>query len=376
MASTQIPLTVMVFPGTQTLPLFAAQAQGFFARRGLAVELKPAPNSEEQRQGLAAGRYQIVHGAADQCVALVEASKVDAIIVAGGDNGFNHLFVQPDIERLADLRGRTLVADVANTGWSFVLYEILKRHGLGRGDYTIHEAGAPFRRFEAMRDDKTMAAAILNPPFAIHARRAGLKDMGAVVDTVGPYLGTVPYVLRGWAHANADTLAAYLAACIEGLRWVLDPANQAEAVKLTAERLNVPADIAAEIHAAASDPVNGLATDAAFDLEGFKTVLKLRAGFEGRPRRRRKIFRSFIPPAGTRRPLSLTPNKGILAAMSKKPRVVFKLERVAEGDWQIQALHPEEETRYIKGFKTKAEVDEWLNGTRRIDWLRSQGYAK
>ena len=151
MAATQ--LTVMVFPGTQTLPLYAAQAQGFFDRRGLAVELKAAPNSEEQRAGLAAGRYQIVHGAADQCVALVEA-KVDAVIVAGGDNGFNHLFVQPDIARLEDLRGRTLAADVANTGWSFVLYDILKRHGLSRGDYAIHEAGAPFRRFAAMRDDK------------------------------------------------------------------------------------------------------------------------------------------------------------------------------------------------------------------------------
>ena len=32
--------------------------------------------------------------------------------------------------------------------------------------------------------------------------------------------------------------------------------------------------------------------------------------------------------------------------------------------------------RYIKGLKSKAEVDEWLIGTRRIDWLRSQGYAK
>jgi ABC-type nitrate/sulfonate/bicarbonate transport system substrate-binding protein len=275
------PLTVMVFPGTQTLPLFAAQAHGFFARRGLAIELRPAPNSEEQRAGLAAGRYQIVHGAADQCVALVE-TKVDAIIVAGGDNGFNHLFVQPEIDRIADLRGLTLVADVANTGWSFVLYDILKRHGLGRGDFTIHEAGAPFRRFEAMRGDKTMAAAILNPPYAIHARRAGLKDMGAVVDTIGPYLGTVPYVLRAWAGANAETLAAYLAAGVEGLRWVLDPANKAKAIGLTAERLNVPADIAAEIHAVAIDPASGLATDAAFDLEGFKTVLRLRAGFEGR----------------------------------------------------------------------------------------------
>ena len=282
MTSDQTPMNVMAFPGTQTLPLFAAQARGFFARRGLAVDLVPAPNSEEQRKGLADGRYPIVHGAADQCVALVEASKVDAIVVAGGDNGFNHLFVQPEIARIADLRGRTLVADVANTGWSFVLYEILKQHGLGRGNYMIQEAGAPFRRFRAMRDDKTMAAAILNPPYAIHARRAGLKDMGPVVGTIGPYLGTVPYVLRGWAEANADTLTAYLAACIEGLRWVLDPANKAEAVRLAAKRLNLPADIAAEMVAAATDPVFGLAKDAAFDLEGFKTVLRLRADFEGR----------------------------------------------------------------------------------------------
>ena len=75
--------------------------------------------------------------------------------------------------------------------------------------------------------------------------------MGAGGRTIGPYLGTVPYVLRAWAHANAETLATYLAACIEGLRWMLDPANRADAQKLTADRLNVAADIAAEIHAVA-----------------------------------------------------------------------------------------------------------------------------
>jgi hypothetical protein len=65
----------------------------------------------------------------------------------------------------------------------------------------------------------------------------------------------------------------------------------------------------------------------------------------------------------------------IMAPMSK-PRVTFKYKRIAEDDWQIEAHYPGAEIRYIKGLKSKAETDEWLQGTLRIDWLRSQGYAK
>lgn len=59
-----------------------------------------------------------------------------------------------------------------------------------------------------------------------------------------------------------------------------------------------------------------------------------------------------------------------------KAKVSFKLNRIAEDDWQIIAEYPGSGTRYIKGLKSKAEADEWLNGSRKIDWLRSQGYAK
>jgi hypothetical protein len=51
--------------------------------------------------------------------------------------------------------------------------------------------------------------------------------------------------------------------------------------------------------------------------------------------------------------------------------------RIAEDDWQIVAECPGTETHYIiKGLSSKADVDEWLAGSRRIAWLRSQGYAK
>ena len=68
----------------------------------------------------------------------------------------------------------------------------------------------------------------------------------------------------------------------------------------------------------------------------------------------------------------------IFGFMSKSPRirVIFKPRRIAEGDWQIEAHCPGAEIRYIKGLTSKAEFDDWMQGTRRIDWLRSQGYAK
>jgi hypothetical protein len=98
-----------------------------------------------------------------------------------------------------------------------------------------------------------------------------------------------------------------------------------------------------------------------------------------------------LPSEATReaanRPIPLSPIKAarlglaakagrrIVDAMAK-PRVTFKMQRIAEDDWQILAEYPGVEPRYIKGLKSKADVDEWLQGTRRIDWLRSQGYAK
>jgi len=40
-------------------------------------------------------------------------------------------------------------------------------------------------------------------------------------------------------------------------------------------------------------------------------------------------------------------------AKTKSPRVTFKMHRVAQDDWQIEAHCPGVEVRHIKGFKTR-----------------------
>lgn len=280
-AGAQTPLKVMVFPGIQNLPFFVAEAKGFFAKRGLAVEVVLAPNSQELRDGLAQNRHQIAHAGSDNAVAMAELGKADIAIVMGGDNGWNHLFVQPDIAALSQLRGKTVIVDAPNTSYALLLYKMLDLAGLKQGDYEVKAVGSTLTRLQELKKEKTYAASILNPPFSLQAERAGLKDMGAVVDKLGAYQATVGFVMRDWARDHADVLVSYIKAQLDSLRWIYDPANKAEATALLAAKLKLPDDVAAQTFALATDPATGLARDAAIDLAGFRNVLKLRAEIEG-----------------------------------------------------------------------------------------------
>jgi ABC-type nitrate/sulfonate/bicarbonate transport system substrate-binding protein len=202
--------------------------------------------------------------------------------VTGGDNGFNHIFVQPEINAYAELRGKTVVVDAPNTAFALLLYKVLKDNGLNKGDYVVKPVGGTTARLEAMTKDKANAAAgVLNPPFTFRASEAGLKDMGAAAKAIGAYQSDGTFVMREWAKANSDTLVRYISAYIEGRRWALDPANKAEAIALLAERLKLAPQVAAQSYAVATDPADSIPKDAKFDMDGFKNVLKLRAEIEG-----------------------------------------------------------------------------------------------
>ena len=281
-AAAQTKLKVMVFPGLANLAIFAAQHNNFFGKQGLPIELLNTPNSDVLRDGLAKGDHQIAHAAVDNAVAMIELAKADVIIVTGGDNGFNRIFVQPEINSYADLRGKAVVVDAPNTAYALLLYKVLKDHGLNKGDYTVRPVGGTTARLEAMTKDKANAAAgVLNPPYSFRAREAGLKDMGPAATAIGAYQAGGVFVMREWAKANSDTLVRYIAALIEGNRWALDPANKDQVIGLLAERLKLSPQIAAQSYAVATNPAEGMAKDARFDMEGFKNTLKLRAEIEG-----------------------------------------------------------------------------------------------
>jgi ABC-type nitrate/sulfonate/bicarbonate transport system substrate-binding protein len=271
------------FPNAKALPFHAGIAQGIFAKHGIALDLSFTENSARQREGLAAGRFDVVHAAVDNAVAMVDAAKKDVVILTGGDNGMNEFFVQAYIGSFADLRGRILAVDAPNTAYAIQAKKILLKHGLKEGaDYKVVPVGRGELRLKAMAENKDYAAAILNLPFTIQAEQLGMKSLGNTVDMLGPYQAGGAFALRSWVAANGGLLERFIAGYLEALRWVRRPENRAACVELLMDRLRIPRDVAERSYAVLADPVRGFTPDAAFDMEGFRNLLALRAEIEGK----------------------------------------------------------------------------------------------
>ena len=274
---------VNTFPNAKALPFHAGLAKGIFARHGVALQLSFTENSSRQREGLAAGRFDVAHSAVDNAVAMVETAGQDVVIVTGGDSGMNEFFVQAYIRTFADLRGRALVVDAPNTAYAIQAKKILLKHGLKDGtDYTVVPVGRGELRLEAMARNKEYAAAVLNLPFTIQAEQLGMKSLGSTVDMLGPYQANGAFAMRAWAGTHGALLERYIAGYVESLRWVRRPENRDECVAILMSKLKIPRDVAEATYRTLVDPVRGFTPDARFDMEGFRNMLALRAEIEGK----------------------------------------------------------------------------------------------
>jgi ABC-type nitrate/sulfonate/bicarbonate transport system substrate-binding protein len=275
------PIRVNTFPNAKALPVYVGIARGFFARYGISVEVEHTESSQSQRDGLAAGRFQIAQAALDNAVAMIEVAKRDVVIVSGGDSGMNEFFVQPGIASFADLRGRTIVVDAPDTAYALQAKKLLLRNGLKEGsDYTVKQVGAVVFRYKAMIEDKSNAGGILNLPLTVEAAERGLTSLGRLVDLLGPYQAAGAFVMRPWARDHGPELEKYLAGYVTSLRWIRDTANRAAAVDLLVDKLKLQRNIAERTYDLLIDPVSGFTPDAKFDVEGFHNMLALRAEIE------------------------------------------------------------------------------------------------
>jgi ABC-type nitrate/sulfonate/bicarbonate transport system substrate-binding protein len=281
-------IELIAFPGAPNLPIFVAQDKGFFEAAGVRVNLTTTPNSAYQAENLVEGKFQIAGTAFDNVVAYQEGQgavalkrQPDLFAFMGATQIELAFVVAPDVKSYADLTGKSLALDALSTGFAFVLYEMLARGGLKRGDYEMVPVGATPQRWESVKAG-THAGTLTIEPFTSIARNQGFGVLDTSSRLFDSYQGGSFAASRQWAAANPDAVKGFIKGYLGGLDWTLHSGNRKEATDILLARMpEIKAPVAGAVMDSLLSPRSGLTPKAAILMDGVRAVLDLRSRYGG-----------------------------------------------------------------------------------------------
>jgi ABC-type nitrate/sulfonate/bicarbonate transport system substrate-binding protein len=280
------PLEVIAFGGGGNWPVWTAQEKGLFAKNGVAVNLSFTPNSVEQIRNLISGKYDFGTTAYDNVVAYQEgqgetelSTQPDLFAFMGGYAGSLRFVTSPDVKTYAALKGKTVGVDAATTGFAFILYKLAAMNGLSMADYKVEKLGGTPARVQALMEGR-IAGTMISSPSEILPESKGFTRLGDTTATFGPYQASVGIARRAWAEKHGDDLVAFIRAYVAAMDWLQDPANKEEAIAIYLKHIpSAPRPAAQKAYDTMFAAKEGFQKKAKLDLDGCRTVLKLRSEF-------------------------------------------------------------------------------------------------
>src|SRR5262245_41648332 len=239
-ASAQQPLTplkVGVSDAVNTvLPLWMAQAGGFFAASGLNVELINTGGGSRGAQELQAGRLDIMRVGLSSVVQANRAGG-DLRLVASMSNVIRFTFFSgAEVKTAADLKGGVVGVSTFGSESDSTATLALDRLGLTRNDVTLKEYGGSMQRLAALKAGEIKATAI-NEPVASLAREQRVNVLVDLVAERIPWLFSGVVVRRSDLRERFGVIARFLKAAIEGNH--ISRTNEKRAKEVLAKELKL-----------------------------------------------------------------------------------------------------------------------------------------
>src|SRR5688572_18802186 len=198
------------------MSIWFAKEGNYYEKNGLNVELISIPGSSLALQAMLSGELPIIQaGGAGPIQAAL--SGTDTVVLATIAKKFNWwIFVQPNITRMEDLRGKIFGTTRFGTQSDLASRIALRKAGIDpERDITMVQTGGPAETVSAMVAGKVHAAAI-SPPATMQARRAKLKDLMDLSNLDVEYHVNGVVTTRRYLKTNEDTARRFLRAYIEG----------------------------------------------------------------------------------------------------------------------------------------------------------------
>ncbi len=168
-AAQDVPVTIAISGWTGFAPLTLAKEAGLFKKQGLDVTIKKIPQGT-RHLAIASGDVQCAATTVETWVVWNAAGVATTqIFQLDKSYGADGMVVKPAIQKIADLKGKSVAADAPGTATYFTLAWMLKKNGL------------------SIKDVKVVN---LSPQAAANAMIAGNADIDAGM-TYEPYLSAV-----------------------------------------------------------------------------------------------------------------------------------------------------------------------------------------
>jgi len=239
--------TLRLITFSRPTSLLAAQQRGFLEDEGIVLEVEDAKGSKSQMEGLAEGRWDLAHTNADNVMKFRQNGFEQFFIFFVLDLGMaQKVIVQPDVMSWADLRGRTVGVDAADSGYAFVLYDLLRRNEISRDEYEIKAIGATAYRLQGLRD-REIAAGLLSHHHEVAALSDGFRILEDTRDVFPGMPGVTGVTTTDWAEQNGEALHGYARALWRSFHWTQDPANRPDVIRVAMEARGMTEEAATEL---------------------------------------------------------------------------------------------------------------------------------
>jgi ABC-type nitrate/sulfonate/bicarbonate transport system substrate-binding protein len=224
------------------VPFWSALENRLFADAGLEIDSEVFDSGSAATEALRGGDARFTIGSPDGVLQDV-AGGGTLRVVAGNTSKLSHfLIARAKFRAVEDLRGATIGCLSPDEGTTFVIQDMLARHGLTYpGDYTLDFVGGAPTRWTLLREGR-IDAGLQSIPLSYMAEDAGFSNLAATADYIPDYQFTTVNADGRWCAANPDAATSFLAALLRATGWMF--ANRRAAASIAAREMGITEDYA------------------------------------------------------------------------------------------------------------------------------------
>lgn len=271
----QIPSTIKT---VSALQFHLAQRKGLFAREGISLEMIPIDGGAANMVlALNKGTVEIARTATPYLIQDVLKGSDNVAILGETATPIYSLIAKPDINSFADLKSKTIGLSLAVDTISISPRKLMALNGIKEADFKVKELVGTPARADCLRKGDCDAVP-LGQPEDFQMMKQGYRRLGVSTDAMKNFQFIVSAVRRSWEEKNKDALVRYVRALALAYRYMRDPANRDEVVRVVIDSTGSSEEIARQTLALYFDPDRGVVPkQGEIDVKGFAQVIQVMA---------------------------------------------------------------------------------------------------